>query len=141
MRRLVVQVAAELKATPKTTDRRKPTTAPRRFPRPAPRRSGIADPVVARGRSGRPAPSPSRRLVSLSSLLLRTKVQTEVVVQPEAEPPNALRFTAPSLTKVTSLFDLAASPPLPGADVEVVVRSGAGLRYCTIGAKDRTSIR
>ena len=81
----------------------------------------------------------------MTSVRVRSRLLTEVMLLPLPAAPASTPAVAPPRTLFSSrrveLFDLAAFRALPGSDVEVVVRSPSGPRYCSINAKDRAAIR
>jgi Ca-activated chloride channel family protein len=89
-------------------------------------------------------PQPSG-LSILRALRLRSPVLTEHMLRP-LEGPTADRPLVQPVPlnqryRRTGTFDLAAFRAIPGPDVEVIVRSVIGARYCTIAAKERAAIR
>ena len=140
MRAPVVSVTAELKRTLRPID------------------SQLIDPAATPTPTPTPAPTPSPRpivpprgvtsvdpMLAVTSVRLRSRLLTEVMLRPlPAGPADAPVLAPPRILFSSSrveLFDLAAFHGLPGSDVEVVVRSPTGPRYCSITAKDRAAIR
>jgi len=93
-----------------------------------------------------PSPSPTAPFVPapVVAVRLRSKLLTEILLRPMPAAP-VRGFTAPPLAAAGATridrFDLAAFRALPGPDVEVVVRSSAGPRQCSIGPKERAAVR
>jgi len=92
-----------------------------------------------------PSPSPTAPFVPapVVAVRLRSKLLTEILLRPMPAAP-VRGFTAPPLAAAATRidrFDLAAFQALPGPDVEVVVRSSAGPRQCSIGPKERAAVR
>jgi hypothetical protein len=85
-------------------------------------------------------------LSAIVALRVRSAILTEHMLRPLIAPPPPAE-SSPHSTSLSQhyhraeTFDLAAFRALPGPDVEVIVRSVIGARYCTIVAKDRAGIR
>ena len=138
MRAPVVSVTAEMKRTPRSVDSQlvDPAATPTSTPTPTPSPPAIVPP---RGVSSVDA------ALAVTSVRIRSRLLTEVMLRPLPTAPAATPGSAPARTLFSSRrvesFDLAAFRALPGADVEVVVRSPSDARYCSINAKDRAAIR
>jgi hypothetical protein len=92
-----------------------------------------------------PSPSPTGPFVPapVVAVRLRSKLLTEVMLRPLPAAP-VRGFVAPPLQAGgarVDRFDLAAFQALPGSDAEIVVRSSAGPRQCSIGPKERAAVR
>jgi hypothetical protein len=86
-----------------------------------------------------PSPLPVRWL---GTIRLRSREMISAVIEPLPSPTAAPSRLAAVSPKVVQRFDLAAFDALPDGDIEVVVQAGgAGVRRCTIPAKDRRAIR
>jgi len=136
MRAPVVSVTTEMKRTLRPAD--SPLVDPAATPTPTPTPSPSAI-VPPRGVTSVDA------ALAVTSVRVRSRLLTEVMLLPLPGSPVATPALAPSRTLFSSrrveLFDLAAFHALPGSDVEVVVRSPSMPRYCSINAKDRAAIR
>lgn len=144
MRAPFVHVTSEVKRSLKPADApvfSDPNATPTPAPTPTP---------AAATPSPLPTTVPGATVVPLTlappmAVRLRSRILTEVMLRPIASTSSAPgNFTAPPLARATrrvDRFDLDAFRNLPGPDVEVVVRSATGPRYCTIAPKDRQIIR
>jgi len=144
MRAPVVSVTAELKRAPRPVDSQlvDPAATPTPTPIPTPTPTPTPSPFVIVPPRGVTSVDAA---LAVTSVRVRSRLLTEMMLRPLPAAPAATPAPAPARTLFSSRrvesFDLAAFRALPGTDVEVVVRSPSGVRYCSINAKDRAAIR